>query len=297
MVDRPLTALEAYRRFFAEELEAVCGLRTAELVEAFAAVPRERFLGPGPWLVKALDGDILSAPRETADADPRRIYHNMPVAIDAERRLFNGQPGTLGVWIDRLALEPGARVLHIGCGTGYYTALMARCVGAQGHVLAYEADEGLAARARENLADLGQVEVRHGTATEVDGAWNAVLVNAGTTHPLEAWLDAVAPGGRLVLPITFAFGGSPVGKGVVCLLTRHREGAGWDASLVSYVAIFNAVGVRDDALNARITAALQANAVPKLSRMRRDAHPAAATCWLHGPGFCLELGAAAAPAQ
>jgi protein-L-isoaspartate(D-aspartate) O-methyltransferase len=143
---------------------------------------------------------------------------------------------------------------------------------------------------RLGIYTLGARTSLWGLATQLDGAWDAILVNAGTTHPLDAWLDAVAPGGRLTVPLTYAMGGSPVGKGVVCLLTRHREGDGWDASVVGYVATFNAVGVRDDAFSPRIAAALQANAVPKLARMRRDPHPAASTCWLHGTGFCLQLG-------
>src|SRR6266545_1607092 len=119
------------RRFFAEEIEAVAKLRTAALVEAFAAVPRERFLPPGPWMVLA-DTDYgasfsPAATRATADADPARVYHNIAVAIDPARRLFNGQPGTLGTWIDLLDLKPGKRVLHIGSGLGYFTAVMAHC--------------------------------------------------------------------------------------------------------------------------------------------------------------------------
>jgi hypothetical protein len=108
------------RRFFAEELEAVCKLRTPALVSAFAQVAREEFLPPGPWTVLAdsdLSYPIGSGPqrmRSTPDADPARVYHNIAVAIDPERQLFNGQPGTLGFWIDLLELAPGARVLHVG---------------------------------------------------------------------------------------------------------------------------------------------------------------------------------------
>ena len=96
------------RRFFAEELEAVCKLRSPALVDAFATVPREQFLPPGPWTVMA-DSDFMAGMRlrATPDADPARIYHNISVAIDPTRQLFNGQPGTLGVWIDALDLGPG----------------------------------------------------------------------------------------------------------------------------------------------------------------------------------------------
>lgn len=283
-----MTALDTYRRFYAEEVETVSALRTPALVEALATVPRERFLGPGPWLVKSADGDPSAAPRRTADDDPRRVYHNVPIAIDPERQLFNGQPGTIASWIDRLGLAPGARVLHVGCGTGYYTALMAHCVGEAGRVLAYEADEALAARARDNLRDRPQVEVRHGDATAIDESYDAILVNAGATHPLDAWLAALAPDGRLVLPVTFSFGGAPITKGIVALITRRADTSDLDAALIGFVAIFAAVGVRDETLNARIGAALQKNPLPKLVRLRRDGHEAAPECWLHGETFCLE---------
>lgn len=273
--------LEARRRFYAEEIEAACGLRTRALVDALASVPRERFLGPGPWLV----GDILGAPRPTPDADPARVYHNVAIAIDPERQLFNGQPGTIGAWIDRLSLAPGARVVHVGAGTGYYTALMAHCAGPRGRVLAFEADESLADRARRNLADMEQAEVRHGTATELAGEWDAILVNAGVTHPLEAWLDALAPAGRLVVPITFRVGAAPIGKGVVVLVTRAPDG--YEARFVGFVAIYGAVGTRDEALNPRIAAALQANPMPRLTRLRRDPHEPSPACWLHTDRVCL----------
>jgi hypothetical protein len=52
--------LDFRRRFFAEELEAVCRLRSASLVNAFAVVRRERFLRPGPWTVLA-DADVTAA--------------------------------------------------------------------------------------------------------------------------------------------------------------------------------------------------------------------------------------------
>ena len=287
-----MAELEVYRRFFAEEVVAVCALRTPALFDALAAVPRERFLGPGPWLIKGADGDPSGAPWPTADDDPRRVYHNVVVAIDPARQLYNGQPSTIAAWIDRFELAAGARVLHVGCGTGYYTALMAHCAGDTGRVVAYEADEALAARARANLADRPRVEVRHGDAVALDGVFDAILVNAGASHPLDAWLDALAPGGSLVVPITFAVEGSTITKGVVVLVTRRGDTAELDAKVIGFVAIYVAVGVRDAAMNERIGAALRANPMPKLTRLRRDAHEASPSCWLHGERFCLEAAAA-----
>ena len=78
------------RRFFAEELQAVCNFRSPGLVDAFAAVPRERFLAPGPWTVlgDAGDGFMMGGPpkhRTTPDADPAHVYHNVAIAIDAQQ--------------------------------------------------------------------------------------------------------------------------------------------------------------------------------------------------------------------
>src|SRR5262249_383915 len=132
-----------------------------------------------PWTVLAgtdwMPTDTLWT-TTTPDSDPRRVYHNIVVAIDPARQLFNGQPSTLTAWIDALGLAPGARVLHVGSGLGYYTALLAQAVGPSGRVVAYEVDESLASEARQNLAYMSWVDVRHGDASSVDGTFDAVLV-------------------------------------------------------------------------------------------------------------------------
>jgi len=162
-----MTALVEQRRFFAEEIETLCDLRSRALVEAFATTPRENFLPAGPWIIRSETDYFTGTPRATPDADPRRVYHNVAIAIDAERQLFNGAPSLLGLCIDRLTLQSGDRALHIGCGPGYYSALIGGCVGPTGHVVAIEVDETLAASARRNLATLPQAEVRHGDGTSI----------------------------------------------------------------------------------------------------------------------------------
>jgi protein-L-isoaspartate(D-aspartate) O-methyltransferase len=288
--------LDLRRRFFAEELEAVARLRSARLVDAFAAVPRERFLPAGPWIVLSDSADSYTLMagirmRPTADADPARVYHNVAVAIDSERQLFNGQPGTLAVWIDTLDLAAGMRVLHVGAGLGYYTAVMAECVGTSGLVVAYEVDEVLRRDAVRNLAPYPNVDVRHGDGSApLAESFDAMLVNAGVTHPLEPWLDALAPGGRLMVPITAPLPamGSTLGKGVVALITRQHDGA-IAARIVTFAAIYSALGIRDPALEERIGRALMAGPGQwqAVKRLRRDRHAAAPSCWLHTDACCF----------
>jgi protein-L-isoaspartate(D-aspartate) O-methyltransferase len=276
------------RRFFAEEIEAASNLKTRALVEALASTPREHFLPPGPWMIKS-DADVLSPPRLTPDADPSRVYHNLTVGIDPTRMLFNGAPGLVSLLIDALVLKAGERVLHVGCGLGYYTALIARTVGPSGHVSAIEVEEPLAIGARANLADLPWVDVTCGNAVGVgDHVFDAVLINAGVTHPQPSWLAALNAGGRLVMPITATMPAmGPIGKGIVVMVTRGADDARYDARAVTFVAIYSAVGLRDHALNERIGEALKRNPMPRLKALRLDAHQPSGECWLHGDGWCL----------
>ena len=291
-------SLDLQRQFFAEEIEAVARLKTPALVAALAAVPRERFLPPGPWTTLA-DVDIVAggfsgSPAKhvmTLDADPRRVYHNIGIAIDPARQLFNGQPATLATWIDALGLSAGKRVLHIGAGLGYYTAVMAHAVGPSGRIVAYEVDDALASAARTNLSPYPWVDLRHGDASgPIDGRFDAILVNAGVTHPLGSWLDALAADGKLMLPITGAMPamGSTIGKGLVFLVTKNAAGE-LAARVFTFVAIYSALGVRDEQLSERLGKAMMGGPQKwqAVTRLRRDAHDQTDTCWLHGATFCL----------
>jgi protein-L-isoaspartate(D-aspartate) O-methyltransferase len=282
-----MSDLDRLRRYFAEEIEAVANLSNKALIDALAAVPRESFLGAGPWTVRS-ELDFMAPPRQTPDADPRRTYHNYAIAIDPARQLFNGAPSLLASTIDRLALREGSRVLHVGTATGYYTALIARTVGPSGRVVGIEVDRALADTARKNLERLPWVEIRNEDASgPCNETFDGILINAGVTHPRASWLDALGPDGRIVLPITASFPGlGPIGKGVQVLLHKADDGS-FRAGVVGFVAIYSAVGLRDDDVNGLVHAALQRAPFPRLARLRRDTHEADAGCWLHGTGWCL----------
>jgi protein-L-isoaspartate(D-aspartate) O-methyltransferase len=279
-------AIEDYRRFYAEEIAAVAGLRSKALVEAFAKVPRENFLGPGPWQIGS--ADTLSqqvAYRETEDADPRRLYHNVVVVIDRERNLNNGHPGTLAAWLDRLEIAPGERVFHVGAGLGYYSAILSEITGPSGHVTAIEVDADLAARARENLAPWTNVELQTGDGGEFDpGPVDVIVINAGVTHPRDLWLDRLTDGGRLLVPLTFGVGGG-IGKGVMMLVKRMGEQ--YSARLLTLVMIYSSTSVRDPEVNAALGKQIGSPKLFTVQSLRRDGHEAEETCWLHGPDFCF----------
>jgi protein-L-isoaspartate(D-aspartate) O-methyltransferase len=82
--------------------------------------------------------------------------------------------------------------------------------------------------------------------------------------------------------------GSRLGKGLVFLLTRDASGA-FAARVVSVVAVYSALGVRDPELNDRIGKALAAGPArwTAVTRLRRDPHEADETCWLHGRVCCV----------
>src|SRR5215510_2835608 len=89
------------RARFAAEMQAALQLKSDAVIAAFAAVPREAFLGAGPWLVSR-DGEY----QRTPDDDPAHIYANAFVALDPERELNNGRPYNHARWIDALSPVP-----------------------------------------------------------------------------------------------------------------------------------------------------------------------------------------------
>ncbi len=278
-----MNELDEIRHYYAEELRAAANLQSEALVRAFAKVPREHFLGPGPWQVQSRDSEEYWT---TRDADPRRIYHNILVAIDATRRLNNGHPSFLAFLLDELDLQPGDLAVHIGCGTGYYTAIIAEVVGDTGHVTAIEIDAQLAAQAQRNLSYLSQVQVIAGDGGLISlERSDAILINAGVTHPRLAWLDSLRTGGRLLMPLTVSEETENAGGGRVIKITRRA--AGFSTQFISNVGIFSCVGGRDADLNQRLKEAFKRGDEKSVQSLRRDRHDTADSCWFHSEHFCL----------
>jgi len=181
--------------------------------------------------------------------------------------------------------------VHIGSGTGYYTAILAELVGPSGSVIAYEIDVGLAARATTHLRAWRHVAVVPANGCDLaTGEVDAILVNCGVTHPAPAWLVALRNGGRALVPVTASANASGIGTGAMFMITREHDH--FDASYVSRVGIFPCAGGRSDVLNAMLLAKPEAS-WQQVRSIRIEAHDEEPTCWLHA-AVCLSTTARAA---
>jgi protein-L-isoaspartate(D-aspartate) O-methyltransferase len=281
-VDADADAVDEARRCYAEEIRFVANLQREEVVRAFSEVPRERFLGAPPWKV----GSVVEGYRDVPGSDPRDTYHNVLFAIDPRRFLNNGLPSFVGKLIDESGAGPGHHVVHIGCGTGYYSAIFAQLVGEAGHVTAIEVDDDLVARARANLASWSRVDVKQADGTIFDaGAANAILVNAGATHLMPLWLERLLPGATLLVPLTV--NAAVHGMGWMLKVTDTPQGLA--ARFISPVGIYHCVGARDEVMNRRLGQAFMRgnDLLAKVRSLRRDAHTEGDDCWLHADEFCI----------
>lgn len=290
-----MMTIEDCREFYAREVKFAASLTTPGLVEAFAKVPREKFLGPGPWQLGSAEGRAMSAAgigqlSYVMVDDPRDVYHNVVISLDRAKDINNGQPGALARWIDALALKAGDRVYHLGCGVGYYTAIMAEVVGPRGSVIGLELQPDLASRAKGNLAGYANVMVEAGDGAAFDpGECDAILVNCGVTHPQTRWLERLREGGRLVVPFTMAVNPT-IGQGVMTKIMRSN--GRYAAELVTPVAIFSGGNLRDAALQTQLLKGLTTGGLLKLKSVRMDAHEVGETCVVHTPEVCLSLAEA-----
>ena len=270
--------LEAHRLFFARLVTANAGVpATAQnLIEAFASTPREQFVGEGPWQVFTRVGYI-----ETPSDDPALLYQDITVALKPDAQINNGQPTLHAVCLAVLGVKAGEAIVHVGAGTGYYTALLAKLTGPTGAVFAYEIDQGLAERATKNLGEYSQVTVYHCSGAEGElPACDIIYVNAGGTAPLDVWLDALRVGGRLLFPLT----GSQ-GSGAMLLVTRTAAD-GFAAQFVCGAMFIPCVGARDDETAQTLSDAFKRGDLGSVRSLHRDTPPDA-TCWVSGRGWWL----------
>ena len=274
--------LDAIRRTYARHVGFAAEPADPRLEAALVEVRREDFMGPGPWRI----GGHAKA---TPDADPSWLYQDVLVSLMPEKALNNGQPSFLIGLIALGRIQAGERVVHIGSGVGYYTAIMAQLAGPTGRVTAIEYEPELAARAAANLSAYAQVEAVCGDgATHRFAPADVILVNAGAARPLDHWLDRLNDGGRLILPLTVAFampGGQAMTQGSIFLI--ERQGDAYAATFKGQTMIYPCLGAQDAESEASLKAAMAGPGHNKVRRLRRGADVPAETCWAKGPGWAL----------
>src|SRR5260370_15589536 len=207
--------LEEIRGFFATMMAVASGPTDPRFERAFELVRREAFVGPGPWHINIYQRSV-----ETRSADPVFLYQNVLVRLDAAKGINNGEPFLHAAWMGAVEPKPGEAVCHIGAGTGYYTAILSVLTLPGGVVRAFEIDEGLANRARENLQPVEGGSVIQGDATRLALPPSGLIyVNAGVVTPPLSCLRALRPQGRLLFPCRPA-----LAAGLPILLSRLRAG-------------------------------------------------------------------------
>lgn len=238
-----MSDLAAARARYVKSIAKRERISSKRLLEALAAVPREDFLPRGPWRIK---DEAARDYRLTPDADPVHLYDNVLVAIDARRKLDTGLPSLWAHFIDILGVKRGDRVVQIGCGLGYFSAVLSMMVGPKGRVRAIECDERLAARAADRLRFHGNVTVIQGDGCkDVGEPADAIIVHAGFPHPHPLWLQSLRPRGRLLVPLT-----QRDREGAALKITRIAKG--FEAEAIQQIRIFPGRGRGASALDDRV---------------------------------------------
>lgn len=170
------------------------GITDRRIIAAMAAVARETFVDAGQQAVAYAGGAL-------------------PLA--GGRSLT--EPMALARLIQLADIGAGDKVLHLGCATGYGTAVLAQLAK---QVVAVECDAALAARAKETLAGLGNVKLQQGDLAQGSrsGApYDAILIEGRVGVVPQALLDQLAEDGRLV---------AVTGEGVIGKATLWNKSAG-----------------------------------------------------------------------
>ena len=217
-------------------------IQTPSIERAFRTVPRHAFL-PRPFVLPV--DPLLTEFVETDD--PCRVYADTLVVVRPDKTINCGTPSVVATQIERLAPAEGMRVLHVGTGSGYYTAILAELVGERGTVVGVEYQPDLAELSATFLARAGYTNV---TVREGDGAlgvpeaapFDRILVSAGAADIAPAWVTELADDGRLVLPLCHrSVLGPTIVSGVI--LVVHQEDRTLSGSFVGPVVFVAMEGV------------------------------------------------------
>ncbi|HZN18890.1 MAG TPA: methyltransferase, FxLD system [Micromonosporaceae bacterium] len=184
-----MTDPTALRHDLLEEVLARTAIPDEQVAAALRTVPRHVFLPEVPLESVYRDDAIVT----------KRGPDGLPTSSSS-------QPSIMAIMLDQLGLAPGQRVLEVGAGTGYNAALMAHIVGPAGEVVTVDIDHDVVARAQAGLAAAGFPGVRVVCADGSEGfapraPYHRMIATVGVWDLAPAWLDQLAPDGRLVVPL------------------------------------------------------------------------------------------------
>jgi protein-L-isoaspartate(D-aspartate) O-methyltransferase len=267
--------LDGRRREFGRRIARSAGLiEDGRIAGVFATVPREKFAGAPPWRVfgSGHDGRWVS--------DPAELYEDVLIQLKDEAAINNGQPSLHALCFGALGIAEGEEVVHVGAGTGYYTAMLALLAGEMARVEAYEIESDLAQQARENLREMPWVHVHTGSGARGPlPECDVLYVSAGATSPLEVWLDALRMGGRLLFPLT-----PEEGYGGMLMVTRCPEG--YAAMFLCGAKFVGCEGAREEAIARRLSVCFNRGGAGEVRSLQRNNQPDG-SAWCIGDGWWL----------
>ena len=276
-----MNSLSTFRHFYAKYVAEGAELSKDRIRLAFASVERERFVGPGPWQIAVPEGYI-----STDSDDPKLVYQDILIGLSADKGINTGIPSLHARCLGEVNLQLGEIVVQVGAGTGYYTAILAQLTGAAGFVYGYELEKELAHRAVKNLTGLTNVAVYNQSALTSLPTADVIYVCAGVTHFPDFWLDALAIGGRMVLPLE-----PKEGFGCMILITRLKQN-NYAARIFAGASYIPCVGGTDEAASQTLTAALASGNQHQVKSLRRNNAPDK-TAWCIGNNWWLSTAESA----
>jgi protein-L-isoaspartate(D-aspartate) O-methyltransferase len=259
---------------------------SADLRVAHGGSAKLGYFGRAAHVIAAAVGRWFGEYVLTPSADPIYLYIDSVVQVIAERHLNNGQPSGHAIWITSASIKAGEHVVHIGTGTGYYTAIMACLVGPSGKVTGIELDASLAARAKEQLSSYPNVWRRHVSAVRCcrcHQRWRDPTVIS--------WLERLTDRGRLILPMTANQGfmaDDPTNATSRAVFRIERRTSQFSVQCISPVRIIPCDGARDETSETALAEAFKKGDCKRVTRLYRDNDDVPEDrCWLHGSGWCL----------
>ncbi len=197
----------AYRSQLVTTLQQSGAIRSATVAQAFATIPRERFV-PTFYEQKGRSWIPRNITRQGEQwlaqiyEDQSLVTHlntqNVPISSSSK-------PSVMAAMLEALDIQPGMRVLEIGTGTGYNAALLARLTGDPSLVTTIELDAEVAQQAKSTLCEIVgpiRVEVGDGNMGVCDSTpYDRIIATASNSVLPHAWFEQLSLDGCLIMPL------------------------------------------------------------------------------------------------